>query len=162
MAKSGDLIQFFHKQLPVRGDASVVRFDNGDYKFWEVRDRHGRFINVMREMVGVVSLQERLDYFLRAESGGGQGYTTIFADHIVPAGEEIVKRWEQSHFEQMVDYRNVFQIAAEMALHVHKRGAIKIIPPSVIGELAILKAQGINIHLDDIIDAFLKAWRAYC
>lgn len=104
MAKSGDLIRFFHKQLPVRGDASVVRFDNGDYKFWEVRDRRGRFINVMREMVGVVSLQERLDYYLRVESGGGQGYAMIFADHIVPATTSAIKAWEHGHFDQMRDY----------------------------------------------------------
>ena len=105
MAKSGDLIKFFHKQLPVRGDAPIVSFDNGEYRFWEVRDSRGRHITVMREMVGVVSLQERLDYFLRVESGGGQGYGIIFADHFVPASRQAIEKWEKGHFTQMRDYR---------------------------------------------------------
>ena len=52
---------------------------------------------------------------------------------------------------------NVYQVAAEMIIHSHERRALHLMHPSLIAELANLKARwGIQIHLDDIIDSFLQ------
>lgn len=96
-------VRFFHRKLPIKGDAPVVHFEDGDYKFWEVVTSNGERCLVFREMLGVVSLQERLDTWLREESGKmpTAGLKMIWADHIVPASVEAIGKWADGHPKQM-------------------------------------------------------------
>lgn len=94
------LVKFFHRTLPVCGDAKIISFEDGDYRFWEVRSAKGERCLVFREMVGTVTIQERIDYYVRHESQFG-GLGMIFADHIVPASMEAIRAWAQSHRKQM-------------------------------------------------------------
>ena len=103
---AGESVYFFHRELPVVGDAPVIPFKEGDYKFWSVVTRKGERCLTFREMIGVVSLQERLDHFLRCESSQAQpaGYKMIFADHVRPARSKEVEAWAKVHPKQMETY----------------------------------------------------------
>ena len=92
-------VTFFHRRLPVIGDAPIVHFEEADYKFWEVRAANGKTVQICREMVGSVSLQERIDYLVWHEAHSAFGM--IFADHIVPAAQETIDLWKQTHHKQM-------------------------------------------------------------
>ena len=93
-------VTFFHMRLPILGDAPIIKFPDGDYRFWEVRNKHGERCLVFREMVGVVSIQERVDYWLRKESSHF-GLNMIFADHIVPCDKDSVAWWARTHQKQI-------------------------------------------------------------
>lgn len=103
MSSRKQFIQFFHLKLEVRGEAQPIQFEDGTYKFWEVRTKKGERCLVFREMVGMVSLQERFNDWLRKESSltPVAGLAMIFADHIVPASVESMKAWASTHPKQM-------------------------------------------------------------
>lgn len=107
-------VRFFHKLLPIRGDAKMVKFDDGDYRFWEVRSAEGETLLTFREMVGVVTIQERIDYWLRKEANvmPAAGIAMIWADHIVPASMERVQVWADEHWKQMKGFDLVKAYAA--------------------------------------------------
>ena len=105
-------VRFFHKRLPVRGDAMPIRFKDSQYRFWEVRTRDGEGILIFREMIGTVSIQERFDYWLKHECNAMPvaGLAMCYADHIAPAGVDAIKRWAEGHAKQMKN----FDLAAAM------------------------------------------------
>lgn len=96
-------VRFLLRNLPVRGNAQPIQFADGTYKFWEVRTEKGERCIIFREMVGVVTLQQRLDYFLLKEAKlvPAAAIKMVFAHHIVPAGVDSIAAWAQSHAKQM-------------------------------------------------------------
>ncbi len=96
-------IRFFRKRLKVIGKAKPILFDDGEYRFWEIRTKTGERCLVFREMCGIVTLQERFYYFLQEEAQlvPTAALGLVYADHIVPASVESIHRWAQSHPKQM-------------------------------------------------------------
>lgn len=100
-------IQFFHRDLPIVGNAPVIHFDEGNYKFWEIVNAKEERCLVFREMLGVVTLQERLDTFLKEEASAlpQAAYKMIWAHHVRPARIEAFEGWALSHPKQMESFR---------------------------------------------------------
>ena len=94
-------VNFFHKRLTIKGRAPIIKFPDGNYRFWEVRNRKGEACLIFREMVGVVTIQGRLDYWLKHEVSIMGGFGMIFAHHIAPASSASIRRWIDSHPKQM-------------------------------------------------------------
>lgn len=100
-------MKFFHMKLPIMGQAPTVHFDDGDYKFWSIYNSKGQRCLTFREMLGIVTLQERLDTWLREECSRmpEAGYKMIWADHVRPATADEVIGWAKAHPKQMEHFR---------------------------------------------------------
>ena len=96
-------IRFFQKKLMIKGHVPIIKFRDGHYRFWEVRNRKGEACLIFREMVGVVTIQQRLDFWLRHEAPlmGDRGLSMIFAHHIAPASSRSIGKWIDAHPKQM-------------------------------------------------------------
>lgn len=93
-------VRFFHKQLPVYGDAPVIEFDDGPHKVWSfvMRTPTGDHAAPMREKVGEVTLQERFDHYIWHEYNLlGAGPRIAFAHHFEPADDFMIDYWMSGH-----------------------------------------------------------------
>ena len=93
-------IDIFMFRVPVIGDAVVCPFEEASYKFWAVVGRDGSRLTI-RETVGKVTLQRRIDNFIRKESGFMHTPMLIAPDHIEPAITEDVAQWAAAHPKEM-------------------------------------------------------------
>jgi hypothetical protein len=99
-------IQFFHRKLPVLGDAPVIEFDDGAYKVWELwSNPPNEWVRQpMREKVGAVTLQERFDYFVWKEAAlVGSGRSILYAHHFRPADKDMINYWLSGHKKRAVN-----------------------------------------------------------
>lgn len=96
-------IRLFSKRLKVIGSAKPIRFADGFYRFWEIKTKEGETCLIFREMCGIVTLQERLYYFLQEEAQlvPTAAIGLVFAEHIAPASVDAIKKWALSHPRQM-------------------------------------------------------------
>ena len=101
-------VQYMVHTLPILREAIPVSFSDGDYKLWKVvcenpgmpeRFPQGAYV-IMREMVGKISLQQRLDDFLRTEQSTPQAFMMLFSHHVEPATEGDLEYWADGHFNQ--------------------------------------------------------------
>ena len=101
-------VRYMVHTLPVTRDAIPVSFTDGDYKLWKVicenpgmpsRFPQGMHV-IMREKIGEVSLQQRLDDFERTEQHAPHAFPMLFAHHVEPATEHDLELWAGGHFKQ--------------------------------------------------------------
>lgn len=93
-------VNIFMFRVPVVGDAPVHEFSEAPYKFWKVVGKRGDIL-VLRETVGKVSLQRRIDNFIRKEMGFMWARALLLPDHIEPAGDADIRLWASNHHKEM-------------------------------------------------------------
>ena len=99
-------VKLFGKRLPVRGNAPIIHFKDGDYRFWSIMTKNGESCLTFREMVARVTIQERVDWWLLHELDESHiaSLTINYADHIAPATIASVRGWAEAHPRQMRKY----------------------------------------------------------
>jgi hypothetical protein len=90
-------VKWFHRTLPVIGEARSVSMPDGDSKFWFVACPHdGQKHGITMRTIGTGTIQERLEHFLTHDAWV-LGYDMIWADHVRPATEKEISDWIKVH-----------------------------------------------------------------
>ena len=93
-------VNIFMFRVPVIGDAPVIYFIEDAYKFWKVVGREGHCL-ILRETVGKTSLQQRIDNFIKNESGFVYARALLTPHHIEPANASDIGIWAGNHKKEM-------------------------------------------------------------
>lgn len=89
--------------VPVTEDATALPFEEGLYKFWTLVGQDGSELTI-RETVGKVSLQQRIDNFLKHDMRYMTARAVLCPKYIAPATPHEIAAWARVHPNEMKSF----------------------------------------------------------
>ena len=93
------IVKIFCHEVLVYEDAPIHEFTEAQYKFWTIVGSLGEL--TVRETVGKVSLQQRIDAFIKNEYWFMHARALMAPLYIAPAAKEEIELWAKNHPSEM-------------------------------------------------------------
>lgn len=96
------IVKIFCHDVIVYDDPYIYEFAEDCYKFWTVVGSLGEL--TIRETVGKVSLQQRIDNFIKNEYWFAHSKALMAPVYVAPAAKEDIALWAKSHPKEMLSF----------------------------------------------------------